>query len=124
LTHERNPVGWAGAQDSLGDALRAWGEREGGTARLEEAIVAYRAALEERTRERVPLNRAATFGNQGVAMMLIAGRTHDGALAAAALQQIQTAYETERSGGQQHWAAEFEARPPKAQAIRDRLQGR
>ena len=34
---------------------RALGERESGTERLEQAIQAYRLALEERTRERVPL---------------------------------------------------------------------
>ena len=37
---------------------RTLGERESGTARLEEAVAAYRAALEERTRERVPLDWA------------------------------------------------------------------
>ena len=31
------------------------GERESGTARLEEAVAAYRDALKEWTRERVPL---------------------------------------------------------------------
>ena len=41
-------------QTNLGDALTALGERDIGTARLEEAVAAYRAALEERTRERVP----------------------------------------------------------------------
>ena len=45
------------------------GERESGTARLEQAVVAFRAALEERTeertRERVPLNWAATQNNLG-----------------------------------------------------------
>jgi hypothetical protein len=32
------------------------GERENGTARVEDAVVAYREALKERTRERVPLD--------------------------------------------------------------------
>jgi hypothetical protein len=32
-------------------------EREGGTTRLEEAVTAYRDALQESTRERVPLLR-------------------------------------------------------------------
>ena len=47
---------------------RALGERESGTARLEEAVAAYRAALEERTRERVPLDWAATQNNLGNAL--------------------------------------------------------
>ena len=44
--------------DNLGDALQVLGERESGTARLEEAVVACRAALLEWTRELVPLNWA------------------------------------------------------------------
>ena len=39
-------------QKNLGNALKALGERESGTARLEEAVAAYRAALEEYTRGR------------------------------------------------------------------------
>ncbi len=45
---------------NLGNALATLGERESGTARLEEAVAAYRAALEEWTRERVPLDWAMT----------------------------------------------------------------
>ena len=50
------PLDWAMTQKNLGNALQALGERESGTARLEEAVAAYRAALEEHTRARVPLN--------------------------------------------------------------------
>ena len=39
---------------NLGNALFRLGERESGTARLEEAVVAYRATLQEWTRERDP----------------------------------------------------------------------
>ena len=46
---------WAMTQNNLGNALSMLGERESGTARLEEAVVAYRAPLLEWTRERVPL---------------------------------------------------------------------
>ena len=45
-------------QNNLGNALSTLGERESGTARLEQAVEAYRAALEEHTRERVPLDWA------------------------------------------------------------------
>ena len=48
------------AHTNLGVALGRLGERESGTARLEEAVQAFRAALEELTRERVPLNWAIT----------------------------------------------------------------
>jgi tetratricopeptide (TPR) repeat protein len=112
-----------GTQNNLGDALRALGERESGTARLEEAVAAFNAALEERTRERVPLDWAATLGNQGVALMLIADRTNNAAIAEIAVGQIETAYETLRSGGQEQWAAELQERLPKARVIRDRLGG-
>ena len=44
------------------------GERESGTARLEEAVAAYRAALAEKTRDRVPLQWAMTQNNLGVAL--------------------------------------------------------
>ena len=55
---ERVPLDWAMTQNNLGNALSMLGERESGTARLEEAVTAYRAALEEWTRERVPLDCA------------------------------------------------------------------
>ena len=42
-TRERVPLDWAMTQNNLGTALRALGERESGTARLEEAVAAYRA---------------------------------------------------------------------------------
>jgi tetratricopeptide (TPR) repeat protein len=48
------PLDWAMTQTNLGTALSTLGERESGTARLEEAVAAYRAALEEWTREASP----------------------------------------------------------------------
>ena len=59
LTRERVPLDWAMTQNNLGNALATLGERETGTARLEEAVAAYRAALEERT----PRARAARLGD-------------------------------------------------------------
>jgi hypothetical protein len=53
-------------QDNLGNALRTLGERESGTARLEEAVPAHRAALKERRRDRVPL-----FAGAAVALVLL-----------------------------------------------------
>ena len=113
LTRDRVPLDWATTQMNLGIAHETLGERESGTARLEQAVAAYRAALEERTRERVPLDWAATTGNQGV----------DVVLAEAAVRQIETAYETTQSGGQEQWSAYYRAQLPRAQAIRDRLKG-
>ena len=64
-TRERVPLDWAMTQNNLGNALSSLGERESGTARLEEAVAAYRAALTERTRERVPLLLGADAGESG-----------------------------------------------------------
>ena len=61
-------------QNNLGNALQTLGERESGTARLEEAVAAYRAALEERTRERVPLDWAGTQNNLGNALWRLGER--------------------------------------------------
>ena len=54
--------------------LSRLGERESGTARLEEAVAAYREALKEWTRERVPLDWATTQNNLGIALRLLAER--------------------------------------------------
>jgi hypothetical protein len=39
-------------QNNLGIALRIQGERQSGTALVEQAVAAYQEALKERTRER------------------------------------------------------------------------
>jgi tetratricopeptide (TPR) repeat protein len=74
LTRERVPLDWAQTQNNLGNALLALGERESGTARLEEAVVAFRAAVTERTRERVPLDWAQTQMNLGRALETLGKR--------------------------------------------------
>jgi tetratricopeptide (TPR) repeat protein len=61
-------------QNNLGTALRALGERESGTARLEAAVAAFRAALQERTRDRVPLDWAMTQNNLGHALRALGAR--------------------------------------------------
>ena len=59
---------------NLGTALARLGEREIGTGKLEEAVAAYRAALQERTRERVPLGWAMTQNNLGNALRVLGER--------------------------------------------------
>jgi tetratricopeptide (TPR) repeat protein len=61
-------------QDNLGNALQMLGQREARTERLEEAVAVYRAALEERTRDRVPLDWAATQYNLGNALQMLGQR--------------------------------------------------
>jgi hypothetical protein len=61
-------------QNNLGVALWRLGERESGTVRLEEAVAAYRAALQEWTRERVPLQWVTTQNNLGAALQMLGER--------------------------------------------------
>ena len=62
------------AQNVLGTALCALGERESGTERLEQAVVAYRDALKEWTWEKVPLQWATTQNNLGNALQTLGQR--------------------------------------------------
>ena len=64
----------AGLHMVLGNALQTLGERESGTERLEHAVAAYNAALEEYTRERVPLDWAMTQHNLGTALRTLGER--------------------------------------------------
>ena len=68
------PLEWATAQMNLGNALRALGEREAGTGRLDDAVSAYRDALKERTRDRVPLQWALSQMNLGNALAILGER--------------------------------------------------
>jgi tetratricopeptide (TPR) repeat protein len=99
------PLTWAQTQSNLGLALWRLGERESGTGNLEEAIIAYREALKEHTRERYALDWAETLGNEGIALMLLAERRQDTAMARTALNQIIQAVETMRNSGNASSAA-------------------
>jgi tetratricopeptide (TPR) repeat protein len=73
LNESRDRPGWdADARVStlvvLADALQTLGDQSGQNAPLEEAVEAYRAALQERTRERAPLDWATTQDNLGFAL--------------------------------------------------------
>ena len=59
---------------ALGVALATLGERESGTEHLEQAVAAFTEVLKERTRERVPLDWAATQSNLGAALMILGER--------------------------------------------------
>jgi len=71
---EREPLEWAEGQNNLGFTLYALRQREAGTAKLEEAVSAYREALKERTRERVPLQWAKTQSNLAWALARLGER--------------------------------------------------
>ena len=64
-------------QVARGNALLALGERETGTERFVQAVEAYRAALDVRTRERVPLDWALILNNMGVALHALGERGGD-----------------------------------------------
>ncbi len=74
MTRARVPLDWAKTQNNLGNALATLGERESGTARLGEAVAAYRDALQENTRARVPLDWAKTQNNLGYALQALGER--------------------------------------------------
>ena len=115
------PLQWAQTQNNLGNALRRLGERGSGGAELEEAVTAYRAALQERNRGHVPLDWAMTSGNQGIALMLLAERRRDAKMAKLAVQQIEAAFTTLRDGGDTHAAAELKAQLPEVRALVEKL---
>jgi hypothetical protein len=104
-------------------ALRTLGDRESGTARLEEAVAAFRAALEETTRARVPLDWARSTGNQGLALRVLAERRGDLATAEQALAQITAAFETFRAADHVS-AGYYEAQLPASRALVERLRKR
>jgi exonuclease VII small subunit/pimeloyl-ACP methyl ester carboxylesterase len=62
------------ALNLLGNALTSLGAREGGTPQLEEAVAAFREALQEYTRARVPLDWAGTQNNLGLALFRLGER--------------------------------------------------
>jgi len=68
------------AINGLGNALTELGEREQRMARIEEAISAYSRALEVRTRERVPFDWAMTQANLGGALAALGGLYPPGTL--------------------------------------------
>ncbi len=68
------PNDWAMTQNNLGAALSSLGERESGTAKLEEAVAAYREVLKECTRRRVPSQWAMTQNNLGNALSSLGER--------------------------------------------------
>jgi hypothetical protein len=72
----------------------------------------------------VPLDWAASFGNEGVALMLLAERRKDAAMAEVALSQINVAFETMRDGGNAPSAAYYERQLPRARALVVRLRAR
>jgi tetratricopeptide (TPR) repeat protein len=89
----RVPLDWAAAQNNLATTLSTLGTRESGTWRLEEAVAAYRAALQERTRTSVPLDWATTMMNLGIALSRLGDREGGTARLEEAVASYQAALE-------------------------------
>ena len=83
------PLDWATTQNNLGAALWELGRRERGRERLEEAVSAYRLALEELTRERVPLDWAKSSYFGALTLLELARRTGDSAFREQASAQLE-----------------------------------
>ncbi|XHC13339.1 hypothetical protein ABWH98_10980 [Labrenzia sp. ac12] len=79
--------------NNLGTALMTLGERENDTVRLEEARVAYLAALKEVTRDRAPLQWAKTQMNFGNALTAFGKRENDTARLQEAVAAFRAALE-------------------------------
>ncbi len=95
-TRARVPLDWAMTQMNLGTAFATLGEREKGTekgaAKLKQAVAAYNEALLERTRERWPLDWAATQMNLGNALKAL-GEWEEGESGKAQLKAAVVAFQ-------------------------------
>ena len=89
LFRAQTPDQRGAALNNLGNALATLGEREAGTARLEQAVAAFEAALLEWPRDRVPLDWAMTQMNLGNALQTLGERE----AGTARLEQAVAAYE-------------------------------
>jgi len=67
------------------------------------AVAAYLAALEERSRERAPLQWAISQQSLSNALTLLAAGTRERALLVGALDRMRDAAEVYREGGNSYW---------------------
>lgn len=92
-SRDDRPLGWAAIQNLRAITLRTVGERETGTALLEEAVMAYRAALEMYPREQVPSSWAMTQNNLGVTLRKLGEREEGTNRLESAAEAIRSALE-------------------------------
>jgi tetratricopeptide (TPR) repeat protein len=106
----------------LVERLLLLAKRETGTARLEAALAAFRAALTERTRERMPIQWARSTANEGDALLVLAERLSDAGLAQQAVYQLEQATEAipDSSYNDTDWVY-YRARLLKARALLEQL---
>jgi tetratricopeptide (TPR) repeat protein len=87
-TRARFAVAWSATQDALGSALKTWGDREGSLERWDEAVTAFRAALEVPLAARTAVSRELMRVNLANALWTLGDRRKNPAL----LQEAATAY--------------------------------
>jgi exonuclease VII small subunit len=102
---------------SLGGALARLGERESGTARLEEAVAAFRAALVELTRERVPLQWAQAQTSLGSSLAMLGERESGTARLEEAATAYRAALEVFTAVGAEHYMSICRRNRDRAQAL-------
>jgi len=105
VRHAQNSDQHGTALNDLGISLATLGERESGTARLEEAVAAYRDALKERARERVPLDWAMTQNNLGAALQTLGERESGTARLEEAVAAYRAGIEVLEHSGAGHYLA-------------------
>lgn len=105
-----------GREDARAVEAGLLGEREHGTERLKEAVAAYRAALEEYTRERVPPDWAQKQNNLGGALIELGRRSGRKVDVENGRQAIVAAWDIYRDAGYtqyydyfQSWIAEVDS---------------
>jgi tetratricopeptide (TPR) repeat protein len=91
LSGAQNADQRARALNDLGTSLATLGERESGTARLEEAVAAFRSALLEYTRDRLPLQWAMAQNNLGSTLQILGERAGDTAYLEEAISAFRNA---------------------------------
>jgi exonuclease VII small subunit len=105
----------------LANALYTLGEQSGQNQPLEEAVTAYREALKERTRERVPLAWATTQNNLGNALRSLGERESGTKRLEAAVKAFQAALEVVEPAQATYYVEMYKANLQKAEAmIRER----
>jgi tetratricopeptide (TPR) repeat protein len=120
-----SPLGWAKLQHNIGNALYELALLDpNSTAALRASVAAYDAALEERQRDRVPLEWAESIGNQADPLVVLAIQARDPALAERALEQTLMAEETMRVGGHIPHARYYSGQIPKIRAVLSDLRRR
>ena len=92
------------ALNDLGNALQILGERDSDTDRLEQAVEAYQQALKERTRDRVPLDRAMTQYNWAETELTLFEKTAQAAHLDRAQDLLRTAAAEFAAAGANHYA--------------------